>query len=177
MLTGSNYSLSSSLVPDAYGNKAYLHAPFKTPWRTIMVSDQAADILSSKMILNLNDPSAMANTSWIKPMKFAGVWWEMQTGKSTWSYSDFPDSLARDGKLIPNGSHGATTSNVKRYIDFAAANNIQGVLVEGWNTGWEDWFGKWKENVFDFTKPYPDFDIVELTTLCCFKKSKPDHAQ
>src|SRR5450432_2909862 len=160
---GKNYSLTASLVPDAYGNKAYLHAPFKTPWRTIIVSDKAADILSSKMILNLNDPSVIANTSWIKPMKFAGIWWEMQTDKSTWNYTDFPDSLSKDGKMIPNGRHGATTANVKRYIDFAAANNIQGVLVEGWNLGWEGWFGNWREKVFDFTKPYPDFDVVELS--------------
>jgi glucan 1,4-alpha-glucosidase len=164
-----NYSLTSSLVPDAYGNKAYLHAPFKTPWRTVIVSDQAADILASKMILNLNEPAAFTNTSWIKPMKFTGVWWEMQTGKSTWNYSDFPDSVGRDGKPIPNGKHGANTANVKRYIDFAAANNIQGVLVEGWNTGWEDWFGNWKENVFDFTRPYPDFDIKEITRYAASK--------
>ena len=164
-----NYSLTSSLVPDAYGNKAYLHAPFKTPWRTVIVSDKAADILSSKMILNLNDPSALSNTSWIRPMKFAGVWWEMQTGKSTWNYSDFPDSTDAAGKPIPNGKHGANTANVKRYIDFAAANNIQGVLVEGWNTGWEDWFGNWKEKVFNFTKPYPDFDVVELTRYAASK--------
>ena len=164
-----NYSLTSSLVPDAYGNKAYLRAPFKTPWRTIIVSDKAADILSSKMILNLNEPSALSNTSWIRPMKFAGVWWEMQTGKSTWNYSDFPDSTAADGKPIPNGKHGANTANVKRYIDFAAANNIQGVLVEGWNTGWEDWFGNWKELVFNFIKPYPDFDVVELTRYAASK--------
>jgi len=167
---GKNYSLTASLVPDAYGNKAYLHAPFKTPWRTIIVSDKAADILSSKMILNLNDPSVITNTSWIKPMKFAGVWWEMQTEKSTWNYTDFPDSLSKDGKLIPNGRHGATTANVKRYIDFAAANNIQGVLVEGWNLGWEGWFGNWREKVFDFTKPYPDFDISELTRYATSKK-------
>jgi len=165
-----NYSLRASLVPDAYGNKAYLHAPFKTPWRTVIISDKAAEILTSKMILNLNDPSVITNTSWIKPMKFTGVWWEMQTGKSTWNYSDFPDSLGKDGSLVPNGKHGATTANVKRYIDFAAANNIQGVLVEGWNTGWEDWFGKWKENVFNFAKPYPDFDIVELTRYAASKK-------
>ncbi len=165
-----HYSLSASLVPDAYGNKAYLRAPFHTPWRTIIVSDQAADILSSKMILNLNDPSAFSNTSWIRPMKFAGVWWEMQTGKSTWNYSDFPDSLSKDGQLIPNGRHGANTANVKRYIDFAAANHIQGVLVEGWNVGWEDWFGNWKEQVFDFTRPYPDFDIKELTNYAASKK-------
>lgn len=164
-----NYSLQASLVPDAYGNKAYLHAPFKTPWRTIIISDKAAGILSSKIILNLNDPSVIANTSWIKPMKFAGVWWEMQTGKSTWSYSDFPDSLSAAGQLIPNGHHGANTANVKRYIDFAAANNIQGVLVEGWNLGWESWFGNWKEKVFDFTKPYPDFDVVELSRYAASK--------
>src|SRR5450432_1890746 len=159
---GQHNTLQSSLVPDAYGNKAYLHAPFHTPWRTIIVSDQAADILSSKMILNLNEPSAITNTSWIKPMKFTGVWWEMQTGKSTWNYSDFPDSLSKDGKPIPNGRHGANTANVKKYIDCAAANNIQGVLVEGWNTGWEDWFGNWKENVFDFVTPYPDFDVKAI---------------
>jgi glucan 1,4-alpha-glucosidase len=155
--------LSSSLVPDAVGNKAYLHAPFHTPWRTIIVSDQAASILASKMILNLNDPSRIENTSWIKPMKFVGVWWEMQTGKSTWNYSDFPDSLDQQGKPIPNGRHGANTENVKRYIDFAARNGIGGVLVEGWDIGWEDWFGNWKENVFDFVTPYPDFDVRQIS--------------
>jgi glucan 1,4-alpha-glucosidase len=157
-----NYHLTSSLVPDAYGNKAYLHAPFHTPWRTIIVSDKATDILSSKMILNLNDPSKTSNTSWIKPMKFIGVWWEMQTGMGGWNYSDFPDSTSKEGKPIPNGRHSANTANVKKYIDFAAANNIKGVLVEGWNTGWEDWFGNWKENVFDFVTPYPDFDVKEI---------------
>ena len=157
-----SYRLSASLVPDALGNKAYLHAPFATPWRTIIVSDQAADILSSKMILNLNEPSVIGDSSWIRPMKFVGVWWEMQTGKSTWSYSDYPDSADANGRLIPNHRHGANTANVKRYIDFAAANGIPAVLVEGWNTGWEDWFGNWKENVFDFVTPYPDFDVSEL---------------
>jgi hypothetical protein len=159
----SNFSLSSNLVPDATGNKAYLHAPCKTPWRTIIISDKAAEILSSKLILNLNDPSVITNPSWIKPMKFAGVWWEMQTGKGTWNYSDLPDSLNAQGKLIPNGKHSANTANVKRYIDFAAANGLGGVLVEGWNLGWEDWFGNWKENVFDFATPYPDFDVKEIT--------------
>jgi hypothetical protein len=101
---------------------------------------------------------------WIKPMKFVGVWWEMQTGVGSWNYSDFPDSLSKDGKLIPNGKHSANTANVKKYIDFAAANNIKGVLVEGWNTGWEDWFGNWKENVFDFVTAYPDYDIKGLVT-------------
>lgn len=157
------FILSSNLVPDAYNNKAYLHAPTHTPWRTILVSDKATDMLASKTILNLNDPPAEQHLSWIKPMKFVGVWWEMQTGKSTWNYSDYPDSTNPNGQLIPNGRHGANTANVKRYIDFAAKNKIGGVLVEGWNKGWEDWFGNWKENVFDFTTPYPDFDVKEIT--------------
>ncbi|MDP4259436.1 MAG: glycoside hydrolase family 97 protein [Bacteroidota bacterium] len=164
--------LSSSLVPDAVGTKAYVHAPFHTPWRTILVSDRAADILTSKTILNLNEPSKIENTSWIKPMKFVGVWWEMQTGKSTWSYSDFPDSLDPKGRPVPNGRHGANTANVKRYIDFAAAHGIGGVLVEGWNTGWEDWFGNWKENVFDFVTPYPDFDVRSVTEYAASKGVK-----
>lgn len=162
--------LRAVLVPDAYGNKAYLHAPCHTPWRTIVVSDKAADILASKMILNLNEPSkAGENTTWIKPMKFAGVWWEMQTGKSTWSYAAAADSTDASGALIPSGKHGANTANVKRYIDFAAANNIEGVLVEGWNTGWEDWFGNWKEEVFDFVTPYPDFNVQELQRYAAAK--------
>ncbi len=158
-----SYELSARLVPDAYGNKAYLHAPCHTPWRTIIVSDKATDILASNMILNLNDPSAIQNTSWITPMKFVGVWWEMQTGKGTWSYSDYPDSTDAKGNLIPNGKHSANTANVKRYIDFASKNGIKGVLVEGWNIGWEDWFGNWKENVFDFVTPYPDFNVKEIS--------------
>jgi hypothetical protein len=158
-------TLTSALVPDAVGNKAYLHAPCHTPWRTVLVSDKAADILASKTILNLNEPSKVPSVDWIHPMKFVGVWWEMQTGKSTWNYSDYPypDSLGAGGALIPNGRHGASTANVKRYIDFAAANHIGGVLVEGWNVGWEDWFGNWKENVFDFVTPYPDFDVRAIT--------------
>lgn len=157
------FMLSSTLGPDAYNNKAYLHAPAHTPWRTILMSDKAADLLASKTILNLNDPPADQNVAWIKPMKFVGVWWEMQTGKSTWNYSDYPDSTGINGQLVPNDRHGANTANVKRYIDFAAKNRIGGVLVEGWNRGWEDWFGNWKENVFDFVTPYPDFDIKEIT--------------
>ena len=157
------FVLSASLVPDAVGNKAYLHAPFATPWRTVIVGDKAADMLASKLILNLNEPSKLATTDWIHPMKFAGVWWEMQTGKGTWSYSDYADSLSAAGPMIPSGHHSATTANVKRYIDFAATNHLGGVLVEGWNVGWEDWFGNWKENVFDFVTPYPDFDVRELT--------------
>ncbi|GAC1591784.1 MAG: glycoside hydrolase family 97 protein [Ginsengibacter sp.] len=155
-------NLTSSLVPDPIGNKAYLHAPFQTPWRTIIISNNAADILSSKMVLNLNEATKLVNTSWIKPMKFVGVWWEMQTGKGTWSYSSGADHRDASGKLLPSGKHSGNSMNVKKYIDFAAANNIKGVLVEGWNEGWEDWFGNWKENVFDFVTPYPDFHVKEL---------------
>jgi len=168
----STYKLTASLVPDAVGNKAYLHAPEHTPWRTIIVSNKAADVLASKLILNLNEPSVIANTSWIKPMKFVGVWWEMQIGKSTWSYAKSTDTLDAKGQLIPSGLHGANTANVKRYIDFAAKNNIQGVLVEGWNVGWEDWFGFWKENVFDFVTPYPDFNVSEITSYAASKGVK-----
>jgi hypothetical protein len=163
------YELTSSLVPDAFGNKAYLHAPFATPWRTIIVSDKATDILSSRIILNLNAPNVIGDTSWIRPMKFVGVWWEMQTGKSGWNYSDYPDSTDAAGNLLPNHRHGANTANVKKYIDFAAANGIQGVLVEGWDIGWEDWFGNWKENVFDFVTPYPDFDVNALQAYAASK--------
>jgi len=157
-----SYSLSCNLVPDAVGNRAYLRAPAQTPWRTIIVSDKATDILASKLILNLNEPSKIKNTSWIKPMKFIGVWWEMQTGKSTWNYTNNTDSLSAKGALVPHGHHGATTANVKRYIDFASKNGIKGLLVEGWNIGWEEWTGMWKENNFDFVTPYPDFDVKEI---------------
>jgi len=159
------FSLMSQLVPDAIGNKAYLQAPDKTPWRTIVVSDNAADILASKLILNLNEPNKLQDTSWIKPQKYVGIWWGMHIGKYTWSYSDVANIKLADtdwSKLKPNGRHGATTENTKRYIDFAAKHGFAGVLVEGWNVGWEDWFGKWKEEVFDFITPYPDFDVAEL---------------
>ncbi|WP_423146635.1 glycoside hydrolase family 97 protein [Rubrolithibacter danxiaensis] len=158
-----NYSLSARLVPDAVGNKVYLRTPVKTPWRTIIVSDKATEILASKLILNLNEPSKIEDTSWIKPVKFMGVWWEMQTGKSSWNYSNNIDSLSSKGTLIPNGRHGANTANVKRYIDFADKNGITTLLVEGWNTGWEEWTGNWKEENFDFVSPYPDFDVEEIT--------------
>jgi hypothetical protein len=158
-----SFSLSSSLVPDASGSRGYLRAPALSPWRTIIVSDRAADILSSKMILNLNEPSRISNTSWIKPMKFIGLWWEMQTGKSGWNYTDNLDAHDANGQLIPNHHHGATTENVKHYIDFAAKNGIQGLLVEGWNTGWEEWFGNWYGGHFDFITPYPDFDVKTIT--------------
>lgn len=165
----SSLSLTASLVPDAVGNAAYLHAPASTPWRTIIVSNNAADILNSKLVLNLNEPNILPTTDWIRPMKFAGVWWEMQVGKSTWSISDRADTTTGDGYLIPNGRHGANSDNVKRYIDFASRNGIRGVLVEGWNTGWEDWFGNWKEEVFDFVTPYPDFNVRELTAYAASK--------
>ncbi len=166
------FKLTANLVADAVGNKAYMRTPCHTPWRTIIVSDKATDILASKMILNLNDPSKITNTSWIKPMKFVGVWWEMQTGKSTWNYTDNLDVRDANGNLIPHGKHGATTANVERYIDFAAKNGIQGLLVEGWNTGWEEWFGHWSEKPFDFVTPYPDFDIKAVTSYAASKGVK-----
>lgn len=158
-----SHRLTARLVPNAVGSKAFLHAPCHTPWRTLVVSDKAPDILASKLILNLNEPSKLADTGWIKPMKFVGVWWEMQTGRSSWSYANSADTLDAQGRLIPHGHHGANTQNVKRYIDFAAQHGLGGVLVEGWNVGWEDWFGNWKENVFDFVTPYPDFNVQEIS--------------
>lgn len=157
---------TSWLTPDAIGNKVYMIAPGKTPWRTIIVSDDAREILASKMTYNLNDPVAIDDTSWIKPMKYVGVWWEMITGKSSWNYTD-DFSAVKLGETDyesaePNQTHGATTKNVKRYIDFAAEHGFDGVLVEGWNIGWEDWFGNSKDYVFDFVTPYPDFDLEEI---------------
>ena len=165
-----NFGLTSNLVPNAIGDKAYLQAPCVSPWRTIMMSDDAREIVSSKMILNLNEPSKIEDTSWIKPMKYVGVWWEMHVGKSTWDYAGSQNAQnAADGSLKPSGKHGATTENTKRYIDFAAKNGFDGVLVEGWNVGWEDWFGNWKENVFDFVTPYPDYNLKEVND---YAKSK-----
>lgn len=160
-----SFVLSSHLVPDAFGNKAYLQTPFTTPWRTVLVSDNAAGILSSKIILNLNEPCKLDDVSWITPQKFIGVWWELHVGKSSWNYADTGNIILTNTdwkKLTPNGRHGATTSRVKHYIDFAAKHKINAVLVEGWNVGWEDWFGQWKEEVFDFVTPYPDFNVAEL---------------
>jgi glucan 1,4-alpha-glucosidase len=159
------FGLSSHLVPDALGNKAYLQAPFKTPWRTIVVSDKAADILASKLILNLNERSKISDPSWIKPQKYVGIWWGMHIGKTSWNYADVGNIKLTEtdwASLRPNGKHGATTENTKRHIDFAAKHGFAGVLVEGWNVGWEDWFGNWKEEVFDFVTPYPDFNVTEL---------------
>lgn len=155
------YDLSALLTPDAVENKAYLRAPFKTPWRTLIISDEAEDILASKMVLNLNEPSEIENASWIKPMKYMGVWWEMQTGRSRWDYSNSLDTLTAEGELIPHHNHAANTVNVKKYIDFAAKHGIEGLLVEGWNVGWEEWLAN-QEKKFDFTTPYPDFDVEEI---------------
>lgn len=154
----SDNEFTSHLVPDPLGYKAHLIAPAKTPWRTILISNDARKILASRTILNLNEPTKLKNTSWIKPMKFVGIWWMMHIGTATWNRI--------------SGKHGATTANVKRYIDFAAKHGIDGVLVEGWNTGWEDWFGKWKEEVFDFITPYPDFDLPEIVKYAASKKVK-----
>ncbi len=158
VINKSNFALHAVLVSDALGNRAYLQTPAKTPWRTIVVSDKATDIVASKMILNLNDPSVIKDPSWIKPTKYVGVWWEMHVGKASWDKA--------------SGKHGATTANVKRYIDFAARHGFDGVLVEGWNEGWEDWFGRYKENVFDFVTPYTDFDVKELHRYAASKKVK-----
>ncbi|MCC6411159.1 MAG: glycoside hydrolase family 97 protein [Saprospiraceae bacterium] len=168
------FKLTSTLVPDAVGNMAYLQAPFNTPWRTVLVSDKAADILASKTILNLNEPSKITDPSWIKPTKYVGIWWEMHVGTSTWDYAGTQDGtgLENAASLKPSGKHGATTARVKTYIDFAAKHGFDGVLVEGWNTGWEDWFGQWKEDVFDFITPYPDFNVTELSA---YAKSKNVH--
>ena len=156
----------SWLTPDARGDKGHMQAPCTSPWRTIIASDDARDIVASKMTYNLNEPCKIENTSWIHPVKYMGVWWEMITGKSTWSYTnDFPSvqlGVTDYSKATPNGTHGANTAHVKEYIDFAAANGFDAVLVEGWNIGWEDWFGHEKDYVFDFVTPYPDFDLKGL---------------
>jgi hypothetical protein len=177
MLDKQTYTLSSHLVPDAVGNKAYLQTPSKTPWRTVVVSDRAADILTSKLILNLNEPSKIRDAgAWVKPQKYVGIWWEMHVGKATWNYSADAGNInlaETDWKsLKPSGKHGATTENTKRYIDFAARHGFDGVLVEGWNVGWEDWFGNWKDEVFDFMTPYPDYDVVALQKYAADKGVK-----
>ena len=165
-LDDKNMVFESWLTPDPTGNKAYMQAPRTTPWRTLIVSDDARDMLSSNLILNLNEPCKLEDTSWIKPVKYCGVWWEMIVGKKSWSYTDeFPAvelGVTDFSKAKPNGRHAATNAEVKRYIDFAAKNGLDQVLVEGWNIGWEDWFGHSKFKVFDFQTPYPDFDIKEL---------------
>ncbi|MCU0398294.1 MAG: glycoside hydrolase family 97 protein [Cyclobacteriaceae bacterium] len=165
-LDDTNMVFQSWLTPDAKGDKGNIQAPAQSPWRTVIVSDDARAILTSKITYNLNDPCKIEDTSWIKPTKYIGVWWEMITGKSSWSYTnDLPSvqlGITDYTNVKPNGTHGATTSNVKRYIDFASQHGFDGVLVEGWNIGWEDWFGNEKDYVFDFTTPYPDFNLTEI---------------
>ena len=165
-LDDKNLVFESWLTPDVLGNKAYMQAPCKTPWRTVMVSDDARDILASKLTLNLNEPCAYEDVSWIKPVKYVGVWWEMITGQKSWSYTDELIAM-RFGendytKIKPNGRHGATNERVKRYIDFAAEHGFDQVLVEGWNEGWESWGGSSRDFVFDFVTAYPDFDVKML---------------
>jgi len=161
-----NFIFESHLTPDAQGRKGYMQAPCHTPWRTVIVSDDARDILASNITLNLNEPCKIEDTSWIKPVKYVGVWWEMISGKSEWSYTyDLPSvqlGITDYTTVKPHGRHGATTQHVKDYIDFAAKHGLDAVLVEGWNIGWEDWFGKSKDYVFDFMTPYPDFNLTEL---------------
>ena len=165
-LDDKNLVFESWLTPDAKGDKGYMQTPCRSPWRTIIVSDDARDILASRITPNLNEPCKLTDTSWIKPTKYIGIWWDMITGKGTWAYTNDLYSVHLDetdySKTKPNGTHSANTENVKRYIDFAAANGFDAVLVEGWNIGWEDWFGNSKDYVFDFVTPYPDFDVQEI---------------
>ncbi|MEX1202729.1 MAG: glycoside hydrolase family 97 protein [Ferruginibacter sp.] len=165
-LDDKNLVFESWLTPDVQGNKGYMQAPCSSPWRTVIVSDDARDVLGSKITLNLNEPNKIENTSWIKPVKYIGVWWEMITGKSSWAYTnDIPAiQIGKTDftKLNPNGKHAANTAHVKEYIDFAALHGFDAVLVEGWNVGWEDWYGYSKDFVFDFVTPYPDFDMVGI---------------
>jgi hypothetical protein len=162
-LDDKNFIFQSHLTPDAKGNKGHLQAPCVSPWRTIIASSDARDILASRITLNLNEPCKIEDTSWIKPVKYIGVWWEMITGKSSWAYTDEVPSVQLGvtdfTKVKPNKTHAANTKHVKEYIDFAAKHGFDAVLVEGWNEGWEDWFGKEKDYVFDFVTPYPDFDV------------------
>jgi hypothetical protein len=165
-LDDKNMVFESWLTPDAEGLKGYMQTPCKSPWRTVMVSDDARDMLSCKLTLNLNEPCALSDVSWIHPVKYCGVWWEMIVGRNSWSYTnDLPSvrlGVTDYSKCKPNGTHGANNTEVKKYIDFAAKNGLDEVLVEGWNEGWEDWAGNSKFDVFDFVTPYPDFDIKML---------------
>lgn len=172
-LDDKTFVFQSHLTPDARGDKGHIQAPSVSPWRTVIASYDARDVLASRMTLNLNDPCKLDDTSWIKPVKYVGVWWEMITGKSSWSYTnDFPSvqlGVTDYSKAKPNGTHGANTKHVKELIDFAALHGFDGVLVEGWNEGWEDWFGHEKDYVFDFLTPYPDFDVIGIEN---YAKSK-----
>ena len=173
VLDDQNMIFESCLTPDAQGTKGYMQTPCKSPWRTVKVSDDARDMLSSNLTLNLNEPCALKDVSWIHPVKYCGVWWEMIVGKSTWSYTnDFPSvrlGVTDYAHSTPNGTHAANNEHVKKYIDFAVKNGLSEVLVEGWNQGWEDWFGHSKDDVFDFVSPYPDFDVKGLQS---YAKSK-----
>ena len=175
-LDDQNMVFESWLTPDAQGNKGYMQTPCHTPWRTIIVSDDAREILASRLTLNLNEPCQIEDTSWIKPVKYIGVWWDMITGKGSWAYTDEVPSVklgeTNYAQTKPNGKHSANTENVKRYIDFAAEHGFDQVLVEGWNEGWEDWFGKSKDYVFDFVTPYPDFNVQELKEYAASKGVK-----
>lgn len=172
-LDDKNMVFESWLTPDACGDKGYMQTPCTSPWRTIIVSDDARKILASRITLNLNEPCKIADTSWITPVKYIGVWWDMITNKGTWAYTDELNSVKLGvtdySKVKPNGKHSANTANVKRYIDFAAKHGFSQVLVEGWNQGWEDWFGKSKDYVFDFVTPYPDFNVKELQQYAASK--------
>ncbi len=165
-IQNSQFVFRTWLCPDAAGYKGRMQAPCHTPWRTVMVCDKATDVLRSRLILNLNDPCALEDVSWIHPVKYMGVWWEMISGKSTWNYTnEFPSVRLGETDFehaIPNGTHGANNANVRRYIDFAAKHGFDALLIEGWNIGWEDWYGKQKDFVFDFLTPYPDFDLPAL---------------
>ena len=165
-LDDKNFVFTTHLTPDAEGVKGRLQAPCKSPWRTVMVCEKATDVLASRLILNLNEPCAIEDVSWIHPTKYMGVWWEMITGKSEWSYTyDYPSvqlGVTDYAASKPHGRHGANNENVRRYIDFAAENGFDGLLIEGWNEGWEDWYGHQKDFVFDFLTPYPDFDLPAL---------------
>ena len=165
-LDDKNFVFTTHLTPDAEGVKGRLQAPCKSPWRTVMVCEKATDVLASRLILNLNEPCAIEDVSWIHPTKYMGVWWEMITGKSEWSYTyDYPSvqlGVTDYAASTPHGRHGANNENVRRYIDFAAENGFDAILVEGWNEGWEDWYGHQKDFVFDFITPYPDFDLPAL---------------
>ena len=175
-LDDKNMVFETWLTPDAKGDKGYMQTPCHTPWRTIIITDDARNMLASRMTLNLNEPCKIEDTSWIKPVKYIGVWWDMITGKGSWAYTDEVASVKLGetdyNKTKPNGKHSANTENVKRYIDFAAAHGFDQVLVEGWNEGWEDWFGKSKDYVFDFVTPYPDFDVKELNAYAASKGVK-----
>lgn len=171
-----NNTFVSHLTPDARGDKGYLQTPTVSPWRTVIVGRKATDILASRITLNLNEPSKIEDTSWIHPVKYVGVWWDMITGRGKWAYTDAVSSVQLGktdySKLPNNGKHSANTENVKRYIDFAAKNGFDAVLVEGWNEGWEDWFGHQKDYVFDFVSPYPDFDVKGLSNYAKSKNVK-----